>query len=329
MKVHDVNLVCSSWRKMALAIFLTVISGPASAQNYPSRSVTLVLPFAAGSVTDSTARVIAKYLQSELGQPFVIENKPGAGAMLAAQSVANAKPDGYTLLLTTSSSHSAAPAWFKSVPYDPIKDFTPIARIGTFSAVIVVNPQLPFNSMAELIADAHANPGKLLYGYGNSTGRIIGETLKRRTGVDIASVPYRSDPAGNTDLIAGHIQIMIPSLNSVQGQIAAKLMRPLAVADAVRNRSLPDVPTLSETVTPGFSLVAWAGLFGPANMAPEVVNILANKIRQALSRPEINESFASSGIAPFWGDPIIFKEYVEDSLLKWTTLIREAGIQPE
>jgi tripartite-type tricarboxylate transporter receptor subunit TctC len=280
-------------------------------------------------VTDATARIIGQVLQEAFGRPVVVENKAGAGGLIAAQAVARAEPDGYTLLLTTNSTHSAAPALFKKVPYNPIKDFTPIARIGSFPSVVVVNPALKVNSIQELVAYAKANPGKLSYGHGNSTGYIAGEAIKHEAGLDIVRVSYRSNPVAVTDLIAGHILMMIPDLNNALPQIAEKNMRPLAVLTKTRSASLPNVPTLDESVIPGFDLMAWAGLFGPANMPPEVVEKLAGAIGAALAKPDILEKFKNSGIEPYWGDTAEFKSYVASELVKWTSVIKAAGIEPE
>lgn len=302
---------------------------PALAEAWPTRTVTIVTPFAAGSVTDATARIVGQILQEALGRPVVVENKAGAGGLIAAQAVARAEPDGYTLLLTTNSTHSAAPALFKKVPYDPIKDFTPIARIGSFPSVVVVNPSVKVNTIQELVAYAKANPGKLSYGHGNSTGYIAGEAIKNQAGIDIVHVSYRSNPAAVTDLIAGHIPMMIPDLNNALPQIAEKNMRPLAVLTKARSASLPDVPTLDETVIPGFDLMAWAGLFGPANLPADVVETLARTLKAGLAKPEMLEKLKSSGIEPYWGDTDEFKAYVASELVKWTTVIKAARIEPE
>src|SRR6185369_3025098 len=181
---------------LALAgIAVVAATRPVGAQPYPSRPVTIITPFAAGSVTDATARAIAQHLQEALGQSFVVENRAGAGGLLAANAVARAAPDGHTLLITTNSTHSAAPGLFTSVPYDPIKDFTPVARIGSFPSLIAVHPGQPIHSMQEFVSYAKANPGKLSYAHGNSTGHITGEALKRRTGIYVVRVAYRSNPA--------------------------------------------------------------------------------------------------------------------------------------
>lgn len=320
-------------KQIAVAgVLLGSISGlisPVLAETWPTRTVTIVTPFAAGSVTDATARIVGQILQEALGRPVVVENKAGAGGLIAAQAVARAEPDGYTLLLTTNSTHSAAPALFKKVPYDPIKDFTPIARIGSFPSVVVVNPSVKVNTIQELVAYAKANPGKLSYGHGNSTGYIAGEAIKNQAGIDIVHVSYRSNPAAVTDLIAGHIPMMIPDLNNALPQIAERNMRPLAVLTKARSASLPDVPTLDETVIPGFDLMAWAGLFGPANLPPEVVETLARTLKAGLAKPEMLEKLKSSGIEPYWGDTDEFKAYVASELVKWTTVIKAARIEPE
>src|SRR5215468_9085256 len=241
---------------------------------------------------DATARAIAQHLQEALGQSFVVENRAGAGGLLAANAVARAAPDGHMLLITTNTTHSAAPGLFKSVPYDPIKDFTPVARIGSFPSLIAVHPGQPIRSMQELVSYAKANPGKLEYGHGNSTGQIVGETLKKRTGVDIVRVAYRSNPPAVADLIAGHIAMMIPDFNTGLPQVRAGTIRPVAVFTKERSRRLPDIPTLSETVVPGFDILAWAGMFAPANTPPEVVDRLANTLQRVLSDPAIVGRFA-------------------------------------
>jgi tripartite-type tricarboxylate transporter receptor subunit TctC len=195
--------------------------------------------------------------------------------------------------------------------------------------VIVANPKVPVHSMQELVAYAKANPGKLSYGHGNSTGQITGETLKHRTQIEVVRVPYRSNPVGITDLIGGQIQFMIPDMNTALPQIKANNMVPLAVLTKERSSLLPNVPTLDETVMPGFDLLAWAGMFGPANMPPEVVKTIATQIEAALKTEEIKANFAKSGIEVYWSDPQHFKSFVDSELVKWTTMIKEAGIQPE
>jgi tripartite-type tricarboxylate transporter receptor subunit TctC len=312
-----------------LALFVGLAPSALGAEAYPTRPVTIVTPFAAGSVTDAAARLIGQYLQDTLGQTFVIENKAGAGGLIAASTVARAKADGYTLLLTTNSTHSAVNGLFKSVPYDPIADFTPISRIGNFPSFVAVNVNQPINTMAELVAHAKANPGKLSYGIGNSTAQIAGETLKKRTGIDIVRVAYRSNPMVMTDLIAGHIPMMIPDFNTGLPQLKAQKIRALAVLTKTRNSVLPDVPTLHETVMPNFDILAWAGMFGPANMPPEAVKVLADELQKAVAKPEIKDRLTAAGTEVHWSGPAEFSAFVKSELPKWTTLIKEAGIEPE
>jgi tripartite-type tricarboxylate transporter receptor subunit TctC len=312
----------------ALAL-LTVLSSPASAQTYPSRPVTIITPFAAGSVTDATARSIATHLQEALGQPFIVENRSGAGGMPAAAAVAKAAPDGHTLFITTNTTHSAAPGLFKHVPYDPIKDFTPVARIGSFPSMIAANPGQPFKSMQELVAFAKANPGKLSIAHGNSTGHITIEAFKQRTKIDIARVPYRSNPAAITDLVAGHIPLMVPDFGTALPQLKAQKIRPLAVLTKERSTTLPNIPTLHETVMPDYDLLAWAGMFAPAGLPAPVAERISGELAKMLSKPEVKERLLNSGVEVFYTGPKPFDAYVRSELVKWTTLIKEAGIQPE
>jgi len=315
--------------ELASVAAAALTTAQAWAQTYPSRPVTIITPFAAGSVTDATARAIAQHLQDALGQSFVVENRAGAGGLLAASAVARAAPDGYTLLITTNSTHSAAPGLFKSVPYDPIKDFTAVARIGSFPSLIAVHPDQPIKSMQEFVAYAKANPGKLSYAHGNSTGHITGEALKRRTGIDVVRVAYRSNPAAMTDLIAGHIPAMIPDFGVALPQVKAQKIRPLAVLTRERSATLPDVPTLHETVLPNFDLLAWAGLFAPANLPPPIATRLSGELERMLGRPEVKERMSSAGVEVFFSGPIEFEDYVKSELTKWTGLIKEVGIEPE
>ena len=259
----------------------------------------------------------------------VIENKDGAGGMISAQAVARAAPDGYTLILATSATHSSAPALFKSVPYDPIKDFTPIARVASFPSMIIAGRKSDIKTMEELIVAARQRPGKLSYGFGNAVGRITGDAIREKLSLDMVSVPFRSGPAGSPNLLGGQIDLMIPDVSTALPQIQENNVVPLAVLTRERNKLLPDVPTLSETVMPGFDLIAWAGLFGPANMSPEVVAIIARQVEEALKTDEIKQHFAKTGAEEYWANTSEFKEFVRTELSKWAALIQEAKIKPE
>jgi tripartite-type tricarboxylate transporter receptor subunit TctC len=313
----------------AVCIVLAAATAASAADHYPSRPVTFVVPYTAGSQTDSVARLIGQYLQEALGQTFVIENKTGGSGVVAALAVAHAQPDGYTLMVTTNTTHSAAPGLFKTLPYDPIKDFTPIAEIGIFRSVIAVNSTLPQHSMGELVAYARQHPGKLDYGQGNGTTQVVFETMKNRLGLDIVRIAYRSVPAATTDLVAGHIALAAIDYTNALPHIASGRIRPLAVMTKERSRLLPEVPTLDETVMPGFDIQAWAGIFGPAGMPVEVVNTLDREIAKILAKPEVKSRFLNAGSEVLHKRPAEFGDFVKTELVKWTALIKEAGIEPE
>lgn len=297
------------------------------AANYPSRAISVINPFAPGSVSDAAARITAQLLSEELGQPVVVENRVGAGGLLAGKAVARAQPDGYTLLLTASSSHSGI-ALYQDTPFDPVNDFTHITRIGSFPSFIAVNPSVPVNSIVELVEYAKKNPGELSYGHGNNMGRIVGESLKRRTEVDIVRVGYRSSPAAVTDLIAGHIGMMLPDMATGLPHVKEGTVKPLAVFTKERSELMPTVPTLDETVMPGFELLPWCGLSGPANLPPQIVQVLATALERNLKKPEIQQKYLKAGVGPFWAGPKEFTKYVAEQQINWTALIKEAQIEP-
>lgn len=313
----------------ALGLILCASVSPALTQSYPSRPVTLVVPFSPGSITDTVARTISADLQQALHQPFVVENKPGAQGLVAASYVAHATPDGYTLFVTTNTTQSAARGFFKKVPYDPIKDFVSVARIAGFPSFIAVNSNSPIKSIGELVDYVKKNPGKLSYGHGNSSGQVGGEMFKKRLGLDITRVPYRGNPLAMNDLIASHIAIAVPDVGVGLPQVRGDKIRPLAMLTKDRNSELPDIPTLNETVMPGFDVIAWAGLFAPAGTSPEVVDILAREVQKSITKPSFKKQFAPLGIEVFWAGPGEFQKYVEAELTKWTSMIKEAGIEPE
>jgi tripartite-type tricarboxylate transporter receptor subunit TctC len=298
-------------------------------EKWPSKRVTIVVPFAAGSNTDACARLVADLLKDIYGQPFIVENRGGAGGSLGANAVAKAPADGYTLLMAGNTSLSAAPALLKTVPYDPIKDFTPIARIGRFSSVLVTTPEQPFKTMQAFVAYGKANPGKLSYGHGNSTGHIVGETIKKRTGIEIARVPYSATPAAITDLIGGRTQMVVSDLLSGVPQIQAGRLVPLATIFRERSSLLADVPTLHETVLPGFEVLPWLGLFGPAGMPDDAVTMLSDNLRTLLARADVIARIALMGIEPYYAPSGETAAFVNADLPKWQEMAREAGIEPQ
>ena len=319
------------FRLGAVALCAAVIASASTAAfaKYPDKPVTLIIPFGPGSVSDSAARIVAQYLGQRLGQPIVVESKPGAGGLLAAQHVVRAAPDGYTLFLTTNSTHSAAPGLFKNVPYDQEKDFTPVGRVGGFPSVIVSHPGQPFKTIKEMVAYGKANPGKLSYGHGNSTGQISGEVLKQRTGIDMVRVPYVSNPQAATDLMAGHLPVMVVDFSNGISNINAGKMRPLAVLTRERSATLPNVPTLHETVMPDFDLIAWAGMFGPAKMPADIVKVLSDELGKVLADPEVRKRLEATGAEVEYQSSAQFEKYLKNELVKWTSLIKAAGIEPQ
>jgi tripartite-type tricarboxylate transporter receptor subunit TctC len=273
--------------------------------------------------------MLAGYLQSRLNQTFVVENKPGASGSIGAAYVARAKPDGYTLLVTTSTTHSTIEALLKSVPYDPIKDFTPILRFAAFPVMLVVNPSLPIKSIQDYIGYARANPGKLDFGYAMSSGQIAGEAVRRHANIDLVRIAYRTVPQAIADVMAGHAKSMVVDMGTGTPQVRAGKLRPIALASRERSTILPDVPTLSETILPGFDVTAWAGMFAPANTPPEVAATIAPEIETFLKQPEMREYLSKSGVEVAWTGPDQFLDFVKAERTRWMSLAKEAGIEPQ
>jgi tripartite-type tricarboxylate transporter receptor subunit TctC len=316
-------------RLSALMLAGALFTGAAHAQAYPSKTVTLILPFAAGSATDTSTRIIAQQLSTALGQPVVIENKPGANGMIAANYVARSAPDGYTLFVTTNTSHSAAPSLMKNITYDPVKDFTPIARTGNIPFMLVVNPDTPAKTVAELTAYAKANPGKLTYASGSSGAIVMGATYARRAGIDVLHVPYKSSPPAITDLLAGRVSMMFIDVLTGLPHVQAGKLRALGMSTKDRSSLLPDMPSMQEAGVPDFDINSWQGWLGPANMPKDVVTRLNAEIRKIIENPDMKKQLAERGMDAFSGTPEQFGKFVEEQLVVWTKLIKDAGIEPE
>lgn len=312
-----------------LAVLALAASTAAIAQGYPTAPITMVVPFAAGSGTDAVARLVARHLGDRLKQPVLVDNKAGASAQIGAQYVAKAKPDGYTLFMTTNTSHSANPALFTNLKYDPIQDFTPIARVGELPFALLVNPSFPAKSLKELIDYAKANPGKLSYATPNSTSLVASETIKRIAGLQVLGVPYKSSPQALTDLVGGQVQMYVADLGSSMGMIRNGNVRTLGVTTRAPLKSLPNVPPIASAV-PGFDLTSWNGIFGPAGLPKPVVDRLNAEILQVLAEKDVQEQLAQLGFETWPSkSPEEFAKYVADQLAHWTTLIKQAGIHAE
>jgi tripartite-type tricarboxylate transporter receptor subunit TctC len=316
-------------RATLAACALAIGATAALAQAYPNAPVTLVVPFAAGSGTDSVARAVASGLAARLKQPVVVDNKPGANAQVAAQFVAKAKPDGYTLFMTTNTSHSANPALYKSLKYDPIKDFTPVARVGELPFALAVHPALPVKTLAELLDYARANPGKLSYATPNSTSLVAMESIKHIARIDVLGVPYKSSPQAMTDLVGGQVQVYVADLGSGMGMLKTDKVRTLGITTAEPTPLLPGVPPIGKTVK-GFDLTSWNGIFGPAGLPPAVVQRLNTELQAVLADKDLQDKLAQIGFQ-VWPSktPEEFAQYVNGQLTHWRTLIQQAGIQPE
>ncbi len=296
---------------------------------YPERPVTMIVPFAAGSGTDTVARIVAQQLGTRLGGSVVVENRAGANGSVAATFVARSEPDGHTLFMTTNTSHSANPSLLKSIPYDPVADFTPVARMGNLPFLLVIDPRIPAKSVAELVAHAKANPGKLTYASGNSTGIVAGATFARRAGIEVLHVPYRSTPPAVTDIIGGRISMMFVDITSSLTQVNAGALRALAVTTAERSKLLPDLPSMQEAGIADFDITSWNGVFGPAKMPAEVVQRLNREISAIATDPELVKKFAEIGFDAFPQTPAQLDAFVRAQLVTWARMIKDAGIEPQ
>ncbi len=301
----------------------------AGAQTYPVGPITVVVPFAAGSGTDAVARVVMQKLSDQLKQPVVIDNRPGASAQIAALYVAKAKPDGYTLFMTTNTSHSANPGLYKNLKYDPIKDFTPIARIGELPFILAVNNSVTAKTLQEFIDYAKANKGKVSYATPNSTSLVASETIKRMAGIDALAIPYKSSPQAMTDLIGGQVQMYVVDLGSGMSMLQAGKVRPLATTTAAKLKLFPSIPPVAQTVK-GFDLTSWNGVLGPAGMPKDIVEKLSKELQVAVADKEVQQKLAQLGfeVSPS-KTPDEFAKYVADQLAHWTSLIKQANIQQE
>ncbi len=313
---------------VALPLALTLISGTAFAQAYPNRNITLVLPFAAGSGTDTTTRIISKELGTALGVGMVIDNRAGANGSIAASYVARSAPDGYTLFVTTNTTHSANPYLLKTMSYDPIKDFTPIARSGDLPFMLVINPEIPANSVDELIALAKKEPGKLSYASGSSSAIVSGATFARLAGIDLLHVPYKSSPPALTDVIAGRVSMMFVDVLTGLPHVNGKALKALAVTTKRPSALLPHLPTMDSTVK-GFDITSWQGYLGPANLPKEIVAKLNAEIRKVIERPDVKKELAERGMEAFSGTPEEFDAFLKEQLVLWDKLIADAGIEKQ
>ena len=317
-----------SFGRMVLAACCVLwFGGIALAQPYPSHSVKIVVPFPPGGSNDIIARILAQKLGERSGQPFVVENRGGAGGNIGADTVAGSDPDGYTLLLTAPPPLTTNGALYKSQKYDPSQAFAPVALVATVPIVLAVNPSLPVKTVAELVALAKSKPGTLNFGSsGNgSTNHLAGELLKSMTGIDIVHVPYKGAAPAMTDLIGGHIPVMFDNMPAVLPQVQSHVINAIAVAGAVRASALPDVPTVAESGVPGFEAFSWFGLVAPAKTPAPVLAKLQGDVEAILKMPDVQKRFTELGAEPGTLSGNAFGKFLAEDTAKWTKIIKASG----
>ena len=300
-----------------------------AADKSPSRAVSMVVAFGPGTFTDVITRLIAEHLQRAFGSPFVVENKPGAGGTIGSGTVARAQPNGLTLLTATNGTISVVKSLYSNVPYDPDRDFEPVARVARMSSMVVVNSSLPIATPGELVAYARSNPGRFRYGYGNSTGVIAGETLKQALGLDMTAVPYRGNPQALIDVMNGNIEGMIVDLQSGAVQIRANKVRTIATVGPKRSSLFPDVPTLHETVIPGFASGGWTGILAPAGTPRDILMQLGEEIRKFTLRADVKEKMLAALVEIDYAGPEEFATFLKSESSRWTAMATAAKIKPE
>lgn len=318
-------------RRTTLALLTGALLAPATwAQGrFPERSITFIVPFAAGSATDQLARAIGQSVTEQTGQTVVVENKAGASGMPAAQQAARAAPDGYTVLITTNTTHAANEHLYKKLPYDPVKDFAPVTGLGKGGQVMVVNANSPYKTVADVIEAAKKAPGKLSFGSGSSSSRMAGEMLKQLAGIDLLHVPYKSNPMAVADLIGGQIDLMITDNSTGVPQVKAGKLRALGYSTQKRSAQLPDVPTIEEAGVKGYDMGYWFAAYVPAGTPAPVVarlnELLGNAVRSAAAK----NFFEVSGSEVWTTTPEELAQFQQAESRKWGQVIRAAGIEPE
>ena len=318
---------------IVIAALTTFVAGPAFAQAapWPSKPITYVVPFAAGGTTDILARLIGEKLSKALGQPIIVENRPGAGGNIGSDFVARAAPDGYTILGGTISSHAINVSLYAKMPYDPEKNFAPITLIGSLANVLAVNADSPIRTVQELIAEAKAKPGALTFassGAGTSQ-HLAGELFKRLAGVEITHIPYKGSSPALQDLIGGHVSMVFDNVVAVAALIKSGKVRPLGVTSLKRVQAFPDVPTIAESGLSDYEVVSWQGIFAPAGTPPDIVKRLNEEIVKILRMPDVVERMDTLGLEPVGNTPEEFAKFQRAEIAKWAKVVKEAGLKAE
>ncbi|WP_114970309.1 Bug family tripartite tricarboxylate transporter substrate binding protein [Rhodoferax ferrireducens] len=318
-------------RRPLLALSAVLLAFPAlqtSAQTYPAKPITFVVPFAAGSATDQLARALGQGIATDTKQSVVVDTKPGAFGFIAAQQAAKAAPDGYTVLITTNTTHAANEHLYKKLPYDPVKDFAPVTALGKGGQIMVVNPSLPVKTVSEFIALAKKEPGKLSFGSGSSSSRIAGELLMQMADIKLLHIPYKSNPLAVTDLLGGQINMMITDNATGLPQVNSGKLRALGYSGAKRTPLAPDVPTIGETVK-GYEMGYWFAAYVPAGTPAPVVAELNKLLAHATKSPGAASFYQSTGTEIYTTTPAELGAFQQAESQKWGRIIKAAGITPE
>jgi tripartite-type tricarboxylate transporter receptor subunit TctC len=314
---------------LAAAAAVTTRASFAQGQDYPGATpVRIILPFAAGSASDTTGRLMADELQKALGGSFVVDNRPGAGGLIGTEQGAKSKPDGYTLILTSSSTHSLAPFLYKKVPYDAVKDFVHIGNWIDLPFVLVVNPELPMRSVSEFVEYAKKNPEKLAYGYGTPSSQLGAELLNSMAGIRTLGVPYKSHPAAVMDLVSGRTQFMVLDISAAIGHMKAGRLRPLGVTSTKRLSFLPEVPSIAESGYPDYQYSAWIGLAAPVGTPRPIIDKLSAAGQARLALPEVQQRFVAQLIPVAANTQKEQEAFVKEKLELWRQRFREWKIEP-
>jgi tripartite-type tricarboxylate transporter receptor subunit TctC len=315
--------------RLLLSLLLVLSASASFAENWPSKPVRIIAPFAPGGTADTLGRIVAQKLTETFKENFIVENRPGAGGALGSDLVAKAAPDGYTLVVSGIASHVLAPV-VQGTQYDPVRDFTHIALFGGPPAVLAVNPSTKVKDLREFVALAKSKPGTLSYGSpGNGTqGQLVAELFKQRAGIDIQHVPYKGASAAVADLIAGHIPAVSTTLTTAASQIRAGRAVGLAISAETRLADFPDVPTFAEMGYPDIVGTVWFSLSGPANMPADIVSRLNAEVNRALQLPDVRERLKPEGIVPTPMDPKAFSQFVAAEVKRWTPIVKASGAKP-
>jgi tripartite-type tricarboxylate transporter receptor subunit TctC len=319
------SIVC---KKLFICLGFAALTSVASAQSFPDRNIVLVVPNPPGGLVDTSARLLSEPLTRVIGQTVVVDNRPGASGNIAYQFVANAKPDGYTLLISYSGYHVGNPALMDKLPWDPVKDFAPIALLTISTNVIAVHPSVPVNNLKEFIAYAKANPGKLNYAsQGNGSVSHIGtEMFKQSTGIEMTHVPYKGSGPAIQDVLAGQVQVFISTPPSLMQHVQSGKLKGLAVTGKSRHPGMPNVPTTAEAGLPSFQLESWVGLFAPAGTPAPVITKLTESVKKSLALPEVKERADAAGVELRYLTPAATDALVKKELPYWNKAIKSANI---